>query len=70
MAAMPRESASRGPAKRASTPSTRTAPELGGCAPATTFISEDLPAPLSPHTPTTWPGRSASDTPSMARSAP
>ena len=57
MRAMPCASASLTPAKATGLPSTCSVPALGSIWPARIFISVDLPAPFSPRTAWTRPGR-------------
>src|SRR3954471_2265737 len=59
---MPRSAASRGPRMWASCPLNRTAPESYGWVPAMHFTRVDLPAPLSPTSAITSPGRTSKST--------
>jgi hypothetical protein len=43
-------------------PCTSTRPEFGGRIPATVRMSVDLPAPLAPTTPSTWPSGTSKET--------
>ena len=52
---MPMLRDARGLSNRTSPPSNSSAPSLGAYRPESTFISVDLPAPLSPTTPSTSP---------------
>src|SRR6478672_2281662 len=54
----------------AGSPLIRISPESGRCAPDSTFISVDLPAPLPPTSPTTSPGRRSTLTLSTAWTPP
>ena len=63
---MPASVASRGEWKWTGRPLTRISPSSGRMIPAITFMRVDLPAPFSPMSACTVPGRIASRTPSSA----
>src|SRR6266496_3091654 len=67
---MPMACASRGLWKRTGLPSKMISPALGTNRPESTFIKVDLPAPLSPTTPSTSPRARWKLTPSSAVMAP
>ncbi len=68
--AMPCSSASRGEANRTGLPWNSSSPASCWCAPASTLISVDLPAPLSPSTQVTCPGLTTVDTSRSATTLP
>src|SRR5512147_3160376 len=57
MVSMPRSRASRGPAKVTGLPWKMISPSVGWYTPETILMKVDLPAPLSPSRPITWPGK-------------
>jgi hypothetical protein len=70
MTAMPASRASAGPWKSAGSPSTSTLPVSGRVTPASRRTIVDLPAPFSPTSARTSPGRSAIVASRTARTAP
>src|SRR5262245_61505853 len=67
---MPRRRISPGSLPLSIWPAKRTVPPFGACTPVMVFIRVDLPAPLSPTSPTTSPGSTAKVTPRSACTAP
>ena len=70
MVAIPARRASCGERNSTGRPARSIRPALGSCAPDTMRISEDLPAPLPPHTASTSPRCTARSTPSSATTPP
>src|SRR5262245_66250742 len=67
---MPRRRISPGSLPLSIWPTKRIVPPLGAWTPVMVFIRVDLPAPLSPTSPTTSPGSTAKVTPRSACTAP